>query len=212
MSDYEYYYEPNDTGIFNRARTINNGYREFVWDRTKPPDEDDSEKFWILDTDIVVPKNFLSVTLEYHSTYEMDYTSLILFRTAYLIKCGIDSHNFSKLLFNCAEERRHYGGGFLCTSELFKKVNGFDEEYIGWGAEDSDFYLRVSKLKGSRVVKIPDASFFAYHQWHPSREQTEVGRMQAVANRTRYADRVDYFETSEHNPASVRGIIDRARR
>jgi glycosyltransferase involved in cell wall biosynthesis len=47
----------------------------------------------------------------------------------------------------------------------FLRVNGFDENYLGWGLEDQDFRLRLSRL-GLRFKSIL-GSTAAYHLWHP---------------------------------------------
>jgi hypothetical protein len=38
---------------------------------------------------------------------------------------------------------------FLLTSEIFKKLNGYSNEYWGWGAEDTDIAYRA------KILKIP---------------------------------------------------------
>lgn len=44
-------------------------------------------------------------------------------------------------------------------------VNGFDEEYVGWGCEDDDFAARL-RLAG-RSVRTVAGYTQAYHMWHP---------------------------------------------
>ena len=44
-------------------------------------------------------------------------------------------------------------------------VNGFDEEYVGWGCEDDDFAARL-RLAG-RHVRTAVGYTQAYHMWHP---------------------------------------------
>lgn len=38
-------------------------------------------------------------------------------------------------------------GTFICTRDAFETVEGFDEIYRGWGAEDTDIYLRLALAK-----------------------------------------------------------------
>ena len=54
----------------------------------------------------------------------------------------------------------------LCfpTASL-QKVNGFDEFYQGWGAEDTDAQIRMKNL-GLEVV-FYDREILVKHQWHP---------------------------------------------
>lgn len=44
-------------------------------------------------------------------------------------------------------------------------VNGFDEEYVGWGCEDDDFAARL-RMAG-RTVRTASGYTQAYHMWHP---------------------------------------------
>ncbi len=46
-----------------------------------------------------------------------------------------------------------------------ERINGFDENYIGWGMEDRDLQLRLSRL-GLRFKSILHKTV-AYHMWHP---------------------------------------------
>jgi GT2 family glycosyltransferase len=45
-------------------------------------------------------------------------------------------------------------------------VNGFDEEYVGWGCEDDDLGFRL-RMAGRRIRTIA-GSTQAYHLWHPT--------------------------------------------
>jgi glycosyltransferase involved in cell wall biosynthesis len=46
-----------------------------------------------------------------------------------------------------------------------ERLNGFDENYVGWGLEDCDLQLRLSQL-GVRFRSILGRTA-AYHLWHP---------------------------------------------
>ena len=51
-------------------------------------------------------------------------------------------------------------------AEDYQRVNGFDENYVGWGLEDRDLQLRLSRL-GLRFNSILSKTA-AYHMWHPT--------------------------------------------
>jgi GT2 family glycosyltransferase len=48
----------------------------------------------------------------------------------------------------------------------YERVNGFDENFVGWGLEDRDLQLRLSRL-GLRFNSIL-GNTAAYHMWHPT--------------------------------------------
>ena len=60
-------------------------------------------------------------------------------------------------------------------------INGFDENYIGWGYEDDDFVRRLYKTRVVPVNLIRDAK--AVHLWHPSLAPDDKARHQHWPNR-----------------------------
>jgi len=59
---------------------------------------------------------------------------------------------------------RIWGGNFAVNRDVFEKVNGFDENYVGWGQEDSD--LRTRLLMGGHRPVCLHVRAVAYHLWH----------------------------------------------
>jgi len=49
---------------------------------------------------------------------------------------------------------RYFGGVNIYSKEAFKKVNGYSNNYWGWGAEDDDMLLRCEKA-GLRIDRRP---------------------------------------------------------
>lgn len=75
-------------------------------------------------------------------------------------------------------ERSHAGGGLLVvTREAWDKVGGYNEEFKGWGYEDSDFNFRL--LRHSTWDRLPGR---AYHLWHP-RDENRPRRESKEAHR-----------------------------
>jgi hypothetical protein len=71
--------------------------------------------------------------------------------------------------------------------EDFERVNGYDENYVGWGREDDDLALRLG-LAGMRGRSVMLTSR-ALHQWHPMEPRTvKKGRKFTSAN-SDYHDR-----------------------
>jgi GT2 family glycosyltransferase len=56
-------------------------------------------------------------------------------------------------------------GDFALTRADFARVNGFDENFLGWGCEDDDFGRRL-RAAGVRTVSVLNRTC-VYHLWHP---------------------------------------------
>jgi GT2 family glycosyltransferase len=54
---------------------------------------------------------------------------------------------------------------FAITRDDFERVNGFDENFLGWGCEDDDFGRRL-RAAGIRTKSILNRTC-VYHLWHP---------------------------------------------
>ncbi len=59
-------------------------------------------------------------------------------------------------------------GNFAIAREDFAHINGFDENFRGWGCEDDDFGRRLRTV-GVRAVSILNRTC-VYHMWHPPTE------------------------------------------
>ena len=60
-------------------------------------------------------------------------------------------------------------GNFAVRYSLFQQVNGFDESFTGWGAEDDDIARRLYAI-GAKPRSSMKRSI-VYHQYHPSEAQ-----------------------------------------
>jgi glycosyltransferase involved in cell wall biosynthesis len=68
--------------------------------------------------------------------------------------------------FGLSSARRiTFGGHFSAFKKDIEAVNGYDENYVGWGGEDIDFALRMvlSGCRGTSVIR----SARILHLWHP---------------------------------------------
>jgi GT2 family glycosyltransferase len=57
------------------------------------------------------------------------------------------------------------GGNFALARGDFERVNGFDENFLGWGCEDDDFGRRLRAV-GIRMISVLHRTW-VYHLWHP---------------------------------------------
>ena len=69
--------------------------------------------------------------------------------------------------------RYMYGGNWSCPADVFKKLNGLDEGFKGWGGEDFDF-ARRAQLDGHNVIL--NINCIGYHLDHDTinRDKTRL--------------------------------------
>jgi glycosyltransferase involved in cell wall biosynthesis len=92
------------------------------------------------------------------------------------------------------------GGDFGVWRDDFRRVNGFDERFVGWGQEDDDLGLRL-RAAGVRLESILDRTF-SLHIWHES-DPTATPRWRDGPN-------VAYFERRGRLTACRHGLQERA--
>ena len=108
---------------------------------------------------------------------------------------------YSRLLrFRLANPRKvTFGGHFSAYRRDIEAVNGYDEKYVGWGAEDQDFALRMV-LSGSRGTSVIRTAR-VLHLWHP-REMGKKHWKEGV--------NVEYFRRKEIPVFCENGLVKRS--
>lgn len=63
------------------------------------------------------------------------------------------------------ERKQTFGGHFSAYRKDIEALNGYDENFVGWGGEDQDLALRMVKagFSGQSVIKTARM----LHMWHP---------------------------------------------
>src|SRR5262245_49924387 len=56
-------------------------------------------------------------------------------------------------------------GNFALARTEYERINGFDENFLGWGCEDDDFGRRL-RAGGIRTLSVLNRTF-VFHLWHP---------------------------------------------
>lgn len=187
---FNYYHEPV-LGPFNRSRTINNGVRHLIH----------SDQFVVLDSDIIVPGNFLSKLIHYWE----ERRTYVLGRLGYLREghpqtsdWGTLSTHPTSLMYN--------SGFFMINTELYRLVNGMDEEYVGWAAEDEDLTDRLDVHTRGRIRKLQNMELTCWHQYHPSRSGAESTWMER--NRARWKQNTMAYRTEGRPVTAILGLQD----
>lgn len=77
-----------------------------------------------------------------------------------------------------AHKPKILGANFSCSLAAYDSINGFDEEYLGYGSEDDDFARRLYATGHRPAVGV--GSCIVYHQWHPTRAPESWHRSRGV--------------------------------
>ncbi len=92
------------------------------------------------------------------------------------------------------------GGSAAMWRRDFERVNGYDENFEGWGCEDDDLRLRLRRA-GVRVASILRWTR-TYHLWHPP-DVTSTGKWRSGRN-------VKYFSRRCRLTRCMNGLVKRS--
>lgn len=71
------------------------------------------------------------------------------------------------------------GGAYVLTKQNWYRVGGFDEAFVGWGAEDDAFHIMCKRrLRGVRYTHGMD-----YHLYHPAHRVTSSANYEYLMKR-----------------------------
>jgi GT2 family glycosyltransferase len=101
-----------------------------------------------------------------------------------------------------------FGGNIGMFRADYERLNGYDENFRGWGCEDDDLRLRI-RAAGMKIRSILKATC-TYHLWHPRGETTpERWRQGANVAYLQREDRPSRCENglskyrSNHHPVAI---------
>jgi GT2 family glycosyltransferase len=97
-------------------------------------------------------------------------------------------------LGDCTDYRCFWSLNFAMRRATFFALNGFDERYVGYGGEDTDFG-RVAMTAGVPMHWVRGAR--VYHQYHPHHMPPVHHVDSVIANAARFRDKWGHF-TMEH--------------
>ena len=183
----EYYYQYND--IFDASIAKNNAFKYLIAE----------DVFIFLDIDIIVFDNFATKILELYNTnkkafvlsyirLEENDTDTTYYDLTNLIK--LETHDTRKNFLNSAL--------IVCDKFIYKLVNGFDEEYRGWGYRDIDFNKRIKLL--NKLISYEGEIVF--HQYHLQNLVNQEN------NKKRYDKREKEYTNNIKLISKIKGLED----
>ncbi|XP_009327682.1 PREDICTED: beta-1,4-galactosyltransferase 4 [Pygoscelis adeliae] len=109
----------------------------------------------------------------------------------------------------------YFGGVTALTRDQFSKVNGFSNNYWGWGGEDDDLRIRVEMQKMRVVRPSPDVARYTmifHRRDHGNEENGERMKLLGQVSRTWKTDGLNSCSykllSVEHNPLYVNITVD----
>jgi N-acetylglucosaminyl-diphospho-decaprenol L-rhamnosyltransferase len=90
----------------------------------------------------------------------------------------------------CDDVNLFWSLSFAMSAAQWESVDGFDESYSGYGAEDTDFAQKLAAA-GGRLLWVPDA--VAYHQHHESHDPPLQHVASIVRNANTFHGRWGWF-------------------
>lgn len=143
--------------LYNRSFMINECVKQLVT----------TEYFNISDIDIIYPNTFTKTIKSILK--ENDKPCRIVYYNNNMGVGDFKTYEECKSAYpNCKDHLRSLrgpaGGLGIVHTESFHKVGGFEERYIGYGPEDQDFNLRISRI--NKHIVLDDERINTYHLWH----------------------------------------------
>ncbi len=133
------------------------------------------------DVDILIPVKFLHIAKTVIQSDEVDhiypYSGLFIDIAKSHFDNFIPTFDFDYLNNNKDNEgfsvaaTNSHGGCNLISKSKFVDMKGFDEQFVGWGFEDTDFYAR--SLKQNKVGYIKEEDAICWHLHHENAIRTD---------------------------------------
>ncbi|MDP3066238.1 MAG: galactosyltransferase-related protein, partial [Methanobacteriaceae archaeon] len=153
--------DPSEEKEYCRAHSINHGVSKAK-----------QNKLIIMDSDIYLDKEPIVKALEMLDEHQFVLPfGLIKDITPVISKRLLDGQtvDYETLFWNTYMDRdirecQCAGGMQIITKELFNKIGGYDERFIGWGYEDTAFCFKVRKELGNYPILEDTVGFHLYHE------------------------------------------------
>ena len=167
-----------------------------------------SEKLAFLDIDCIPAPELVS---DYSGLLDCGEALLmgeVLYLPAHATEHGVDYRRFADVavrhsdragppdepLGDCSDYRCFWSLNFAMQRAAFLRIGGFDETYVGYGGEDTDFG-RVVATSGIPIKWCRGA--LVYHQYHPHHMPPVHAIDSVIANTIRFSQKWGHY-TMEH--------------
>lgn len=114
--------------------------------------------FMVGDIDLIFHPNFITIASDLASENVVYFQYGFLSEQESLLKQEFEAFDIDFL------GGLEVTGTTLFPTETLKSVNGYDEFYHGWGAEDTDIHIRMQNL--GLNLTFYDKAVLVKHQWH----------------------------------------------
>jgi hypothetical protein len=184
IPNYKYYYQKEED--FNASIAKNNAVKYLV----------SLELFAFLDIDMIYPSTFIENAYNF---YETNKTPFCL---SYVRLPNISLYSYQKIyeylktIPHTIKSGKGNSGLIVCDKTTYEKLNGFDEDYIGWGGRDSDFNLRAYLIN----KMIDETNTILFHQYHERKMQTQN------YNRHKYNLKKELYESGKLQVFEINGL------
>jgi hypothetical protein len=161
---------PVEGQLWNKSRAINIALKI-----SKTP------YFLVADVDLVFHRDFIEIITKKASP------NVIYFM------CGFLSEKESLIPKKYEDYKVDFLGGeevtgiTLFPADRLKEVNGYDEFYHGWGAEDTDIHFRIKET--GLNIEFYNNEVLVKHQWHPKEYRSKLSSNPLHSN----LERLNYY-------------------
>lgn len=174
FADFKIYFSDSVGERFNVSEARNRGCIQAI--------EDGYKTLVIMDADTIFSRDNVMKAIEEVSTkHVISYIYTYAFETneklSHLLSIGATP--LDELAKDGGLFEGHVGSGWAMSSEMFWEINGWDENFIGWGWEDNALQKAYELLFSSEMSRAPGT---CYRLWHPERDTN------ADNNRLRYEE------------------------
>ena len=167
FSDFKFYFSDSVGEKFNVSEARNRGCIQAI--------EDGYNLLVVLDADTVFERDAVVDALKVVTeSGGVCYPYTLSIETNQQLSERIDSGELTleDLSWHMDATEMHVGSGWVMSSETFWEMNGWDENFKGWGWEDAAFQLAY-ETKFDRIMSRSEGT--CYRFWHPVRDTYSFG-------------------------------------